>query len=128
MICSFRKEICLSAPILTHSLFYMSQLFQLSNYCPRNFPHATLTIPLSLSRWFSCIMSSSLLLIQDIDGFSSLATKPHNIKVEFLAFFCLLNPYYCMNLIKKRPACQFSSCNYKLQNVKSVTFLPYQEY
>ena len=53
-------------------------------YCPENFLSATLKIPGSVSRWFSCIIQSCLLPVQAIDGCYALASKPGNLKVEVL--------------------------------------------
>ena len=120
--CPVKKEICLPALILTHLLLYMRQINPLNNFCPGNFVFATLTIPRSVSRWFSWIIPSCLSPIQAIDGCYALAIKPDNLKFTFLIFFCTFKDFLLYEFDLKGVWLSVSSSSCKLQNMISLTF------
>ena len=100
----------------------MRQINPLNNFCPGNFLSATLTIPRSVSRWFSWIIPSCLSPIQAIDGCYALAIKPDNLNFTFLIFFCTFKDFLLYEFDLKGVWLSVSSSSCKLQNVISLTF------
>ena len=81
----------------TLPLLYMSQVAQLNNCWNNSFPLPWQSF--SPCKGGSLVSYHPVLPIQAIDGCYALTSKPDNIEVKFLIFFCPLKTPYFMNSI-----------------------------